>query len=218
MGGERPGCREALTTQRGLINAVIFDMGNVLMRFDGMSFSRAHTSCEEDARLVFKALFASTEWSLLDAGVIDEETMERVALARLPERLHEPLRQTFANWDTLQEPIGETCEIARALHEEGHGVYLLSNAGLRFERIRGSLPVWDVLDGWIVSAYERLMKPDPRIFRLLCERYGLDPRRCLFVDDNADNVEGARVAGLRGHVFRGTPGLRRELARLDMDV
>lgn len=46
------------------------------------------------------------------------------------------------------------------------------------------------------------MKPDPAIFRLLCLRYRLDPAECLFVDDNADNCEGARVAGLRAFHYQ----------------
>ena len=45
------------------------------------------------------------------------------------------------------------------------------------------------------------MKPDPAIYLALCNRYGLDPKSCLFVDDNADNVAGARTAGMRAHQF-----------------
>lgn len=59
------------------------------------------------------------------------------------------------------------------------------------------------MDGRVVSGFERVMKPDPAIYLLLCGRYGLDPARCLFVDDNADNCRGAEVAGMRAHRFDG---------------
>ena len=46
-------------------------------------------------------------------------------------------------------------------------------------------------------------KPDPAIYQLLCERYGLTPAECLFVDDNADNCEGARIAGMQAVHYTG---------------
>ena len=55
----------------------------------------------------------------------------------------------------------------------------------------------------MASAFERIIKPDPAIFRLFCLRYRLDPAECLFVDDNTDNCEGARVAGMQGYHYTG---------------
>ena len=84
------------------IENVIFDMGNVLLRFDGMLFSRIFTKDEGDARLLNEALFANPSWALLDAGVIDEDTMERIAQTRLPERLHAALHGALTEWDLNQ--------------------------------------------------------------------------------------------------------------------
>lgn len=47
------------------------------------------------------------------------------------------------------------------------------------------------------------MKPDPAIFSLFCERYGHAPEECVFIDDNADNCEGARIAGMHAYHFAG---------------
>ena len=80
---------------------------------------------------------------------------------------------------------------------------MLSNANDRIEQQLSQAPAFDVLDGLVVSARERLMKPDPAIFRVLCERYDLDPASCVFVDDNLDNCAGARVAGLDAFHFTG---------------
>ena len=55
----------------------IFDMGNVLMTFDGHEFSRAFTSSEEDAQALYERTFGRVEWSLLDSGTIDHQTMLR---------------------------------------------------------------------------------------------------------------------------------------------
>lgn len=75
------------------------------------------------------------------------------------------------------------------------------------------MPAWELMDGAVVSAEERMMKPDPAVYQLLCDRYGLEPAECLFVDDNADNCEGARVAGMRAVRYTGdVSAIREELA------
>ena len=179
------------------IRNVIFDMGNVLMTFDGPAFSRAFTDTPEDAGLLQAALFGRTEWALLDSGTIDHDTMRRVAEAHLPERLHPNLRECLARWPELSRPIRSTNELAARLKNEGYGIYLLSNASTRIREQLDHMPAFPLLDGWVCSAFERIMKPDPAIFHLTCERFGLVPNECLFVDDNADNCEGAHVAGMR---------------------
>lgn len=181
------------------IRNIIFDMGNVLMTFDGPRFAGLFTDTPEDAELLDGALFGTTMWSLLDSGTISHETMRRYALAHLPERLHPNLNECFDHWPDHSEPIAATNELGIRLKREGYGIYVLSNANARIMNQLGHAPVTPYLNGCVVSAKERIMKPDPAIFRLLCLRYRLDPAECLFVDDNADNCEGARVAGL--HAF-----------------
>ena len=197
------------------VRNVVFDMGQVLLRFDGMLFARIFTEGEKDATLLDRALFSSPTWALLDAGVVDEATMERVARASLPRRLWDNLHDALCDWDLHQPAIPETNVLVERIHGAGLGLYLLSNAGLRFERAHRRIPTWDLFDGWVVSAFERLMKPDARIYTLLCDRYELDPATCLFVDDNPNNVRGAEAAGMQGHLFEGADGLERDLRERD---
>lgn len=182
---------------------VVFDMGNVLMRFDGPYFSSCFTETPADAALLNAALFGSPLWTLLDSGTISHETMARYARAHLPERLHPALEACIAHWPERSTPIEATNDLAIRLKREGYGVYVLSNASTRIMEQLSHAPVMPYLDGHVVSAEERIMKPDPAIYQLLCERYGLNPAECLFVDDNEDNCEGARVAGMRAIHFTG---------------
>ncbi len=185
------------------IKNVVWDMGNVLMRFDGPYFAAQFTDCDDDAAALNRALFDSPTWSLLDSGTVSYETMLRVAKAHLEPRLWPSLEECFAGWATYSSPIAETNALAAELKREGYGIYLLSNAGTRIHEQLNHMPAWELMDGAVVSAKERMMKPDPAIYQLLCERYGLGPAECLFVDDNADNCEGARVAGMRAVHFTG---------------
>ena len=182
---------------------VVFDMGNVLMTFDGHEFARAFVGCEEDARTLYEGTFGRVEWSLLDSGTIDHQTMLRVALAHTPERLHACVRECLARWPEHSRVIEPTNDLALRLHEAGWGVYVLSNASDRIEEQLSRTPVFGFLDGIVVSGRERLMKPGTAIFQLLCSRYGLGPATCVFVDDNADNCEGARAAGMDAFRYTG---------------
>ncbi len=185
------------------IRNVVFDMGNVLMRFDGPYFAAQFTDNEADAAALHRALFGSPTWALLDSGTVSYDTMLRVARAHLDERLWPNLDACFAGWAAYSTPIEETNVLAAELKRAGYGIYLLSNAGTRIHDQLNHMPAWELMDGAVVSGQERLMKPDPAIYQLLCERYGLDPAECLFVDDNADNCEGARLAGMRAVQFSG---------------
>ena len=188
---------------RSTIKNVIFDMGGVLINFDGPYFSRVFTDTPEDAALLQAAYFGRTEWSLLDSGTIDDDTMTRVAEAHLPERLWPNLHACVAHWPEHSHPLDAANELAIRLKQDGYGIYLLSNASRRIGEQLVNLPVYPYLDGWMASAFERIMKPDLAIFRLFCLRYRLDPVTCLFVDDNADNCAGARVAGLKAFHYTG---------------
>lgn len=185
------------------LRAVVFDMGGVLMTFDGLYFAQQYTDSDEDAHLLAGAYFGRREWSLLDAGVIAVPTMERIAQAHLPERLHPNLHACAAEWQRYSRPIEPTNRLALRLKDEGLKVYLLSNASTEIDKQLDHCPAYQVMDGRVVSGFERLMKPDPAIYTLLCDRYGLDPASCLFIDDNQDNCRGAEVAGMRAFHFTG---------------
>lgn len=192
------------------IKNVVFDMGNVLMLFDGPYFSAQFTDNEVDAAALQRALFGSPAWNLLDSGTISYDTMLHVARAHLDERLWPNLDACFAGWAAYSAPIEETNALAAELKREGYGIYLLSNAGTRIHDQLNHMPAWSLMDGAVVSGEERLMKPDPAIYQLLCERYGLLAEECLFVDDNADNCEGARMAGMRAVRYTGDVAAIRE--------
>ena len=179
-----------------MIKNVVFDMGNVLMTFDGPYFCAQFASAPKDAEALQAALFGRPEWALLDSGTITHETMLRVARAHLDQRLWPELDALFEGWPRFSAPIPATNELAARLKEQGYGIYLLSNASTHVKQQLSHMPSWPLMDGAVISGLERLMKPDPAIYRLLCERYGLEPSECLFVDDNADNCEGARAAGM----------------------
>ena len=185
------------------ISSFVFDMGGVLMDFDTTLFADMFTDSERDARDLERALFRNSAWALLDAGVISEATMEQIARARLPEKLWPTLHRTFSEWERYQPVLEAMNEQVRRLHAAGYGCYLLSNAGVRWWKQQERIPAMSCMDGFVVSAFERVMKPDVLIYHTLCERYGLKPSECLFVDDSEDNCAGAELAGMYSYHYDG---------------
>lgn len=186
------------------VTNVVFDMGGVLLDWDPLSYARAYTDTDEEAKTVLHGLFETSVWSLLDAGAVDGDTVLMAAHAALPERLHRAADLAFETFPALQDVIVGTNDLGFRLKDAGFGVYILSNVSTRFRtEFAPRIPLFERVDGAIVSAEEHLMKPDPAIFGLFCRRYLKAPETCLFVDDSAINCEGARRAGMHAHHFDG---------------
>ena len=186
-----------------MIRNLVLDMGNVLMDWDPQALAGHFFPEPRQRMLAVKALFETEDWRRLDADAISEEEVLARMLDRLPRELRPAGRELFFHWHECFPPLPEMNRLAARWKERGGRLYLLSNAGLRFEQYCQSIPVFPLLDGWVVSAFVRQVKPKPAIYRTLTDRYGLAPRECFFVDDLAANVEGALAAGWQGQVFQG---------------
>ena len=100
----------------------------------------------------------------------------------------------------------------RSLKAEGLGVYYLSNFSRRVEtEAAAELSFLKEMDGGILSYKERLIKPDPAIYRLLLARYGLSAEESVFLDDTPENVEAAKALGMQGIVVESQEQAKRRL-------
>ncbi len=195
-----------------MIRNVVFDMGNVLLRFDPELFlSRAGVTATEDRQLMHRQLFRSLEWVQLDRGSLTEQEALPIIRARLPEGLHPALEELLLRWDEPILPVPGMEALVRDVRQAGYGIYLLSNASRRLHRYWPRVPGSGCFDGVFVSADHLLVKPQQSIYRRFCETFGLRGEECLFVDDLPLNIEGAVTAGWQGIVFHDAAQLRREL-------
>lgn len=203
-----------------MIRHIIFDMGNVLSDYNPQHKVAAFTDDQEDQTAIRRAVFESPEWAMLDRGTITEDEALKIWLTRLPARLHEVTEKVFRNWHLHMLNLDEMTQLVRSLKEKGLGLYILSNASVRFEKLAPHLDAFKYMDGYIVSAFHKVMKPERRIYEILFETFGLKPEECFFIDDAPQNIQGAKNAGMDGHVFTGdVEALKRELsARLHMQL
>lgn len=189
-----------------MIRNIVFDMGNVLIHFAPEPFIRKLTDDETAAEAVLRELFGGPEWRLLDAGKIEKEEAVRRICERIPE-YETLLRLALSRWAECLSPIPGMEKLVKRLKEQKLGLYLLSNTSMDFFRFSKRFEALRYFDGFLISAQEKLLKPDRAIYRLLCSRFELRPSECLFIDDLQENIDAAVSLGFSGHRFGGAQEL-----------
>ena len=196
-----------------MIRHIIFDMGNVLLRFDRELFLDRMGATGETRELLRREVFDSDDWLGMDRGEHDEPEAAQKMCARLPEELHGAARELVLNWDQPIIPVAGMAQLAAELKEKGYGIWLLSNASRRQHDYWPRCPGNELFDGTLISADHRVIKPQREIYELCLARFGLKPEECFFLDDSPANIEGANRCGIAGFVFRGDAAQAREALR-----
>lgn len=202
-----------------MIRNILFDMGNVLLRFDRQAFLDRLEVSEQDKQLLMQEVFLSEDWVSMDWGTLREETAEPIMCQRLPQHLHDAVHQLVSCWDQPILPVAGMKELVQELKEAGYGIYLLSNASLRQRAYWPRVPGSEFFDGTLISAEEGVIKPLPEIYRLCLDRFGLKAEECFFIDDVKANIDGATFCGIAGAVFQeDVPLLRRQLREAGIPI
>jgi 2-haloacid dehalogenase len=200
------------------VDAVVFDLGNVLVQWDPRHLYRKLLASDDEVE-AFLADVCTPEWNeAMDRGRPFAEGIAE-AIERHPGRA-ELIRAFWERWDEMVPGLVEgTVDVLDELHAVGIPLYALSNWSLEtFERVRHRYHFLDRFDGLVISAAERLAKPDPAIFELLLSRYGLAPERTVFIDDAPRNVTAAAALGFVALPFVDAARLRVDLAALGLPV
>ena len=190
--------------------AVIFDVGNVLTRWQPEEFYDRVIG-EKRRRALFAAVDLHGMNDRVDEGALFRETIYELADAT-PEWAAE-IRMWYDRWIELASPrIEGSIRLQRALRAKGVPVFALTNFGrYSFEE---ALPKMDFLsdfDRLYVSGRMGVIKPDPRIYEMVEADCGIRPDLLLFTDDRADNITAAARRGWRTHQFESWQGWARRL-------
>lgn len=198
-------------------SVAIFDLGGVLLDWDPRHLYRKLFPGDEAAMEHFLATVCTTEWNeCQDAGRSFSEAIQEL-LPRHPDKVEliEAFGKRFG--EMIAGAIDGTVDVLAELKRNAVPVYAITNWSAETfpsQRERFEFLAW--FQGIVVSGMEGVMKPDPRIFRILCERYRVAPESAVFIDDVAVNAEAAAALGIHGIHFRSPNQLRRELVAIGM--
>ena len=198
------------------ITAVVFDLGGVLIDWDPRYLYRTLFD-DEAAMEEFLATVTTQDWNhAQDAGRPWAEAIEELAESHPEQR--DLIEAYWQRWpETLGDAIEPTVALLDELRPTGIRLFALSNwSGETFPLARPRYPFLEWFDGIVISGDERLAKPDPRIFKVLLERYGVSPAEALFIDDHAPNVDAAAALGFTALRFVSAADLRADLERLGL--
>lgn len=196
------------------LDAVIFDLGGVLIDWNPRHLYRKVFDDPADME-TFLSQVCTPEWNAtLDEGQPLDEAVAGLSEAH-PDQ-HDLIAIYAERWEEMLGEADEaTVAVVDELRRRDVAVFALTNwSAETFPFAEERYPFLDWFEDIVVSGRERLIKPDPAIFELAVDRFGVDPPSTAFIDDSADNVVAADRAGLRGHYYVDASELRRFLADL----
>lgn len=193
------------------IRHIVFDIGKVLIHYDPeLPYLDLIPDADERAR--FLAEICTSDWNLEQDRGRSWDEAEALLLDRHPDQEH-LIRAFRQRWhDMVPHAYDDSVDIMLRLIEAGHDVTMLTNfAADTFVEARQRFDFLNRPRGVTVSGEVALIKPDPAIYRLHAETFGLAPEAALFIDDSPKNVEGARQAGWNAVHFTGAARLAEDL-------
>lgn len=198
-----------------MINTVIFDIGMVLIDFCWRDMLHGFGLEGEDFEKVANATVRNQEWNEFDKGLVSVEEIIDIFAKEAPEyrsyiaKIFEDPTKMIDQYDYAKPWIKE-------LKDRGYKVYILSNWSkpTYYACLDNELDFLPLVDGAVFSFQEHVIKPDKKIFEIICDRYKINPSEAVFLDDNEANVISSREFGLNTIHFKSYEQGRAELEEL----
>jgi putative hydrolase of the HAD superfamily len=194
------------------LQAIVFDLGNVLVAADHFRFCRPFAALAGlTADEVYAAVFGSDLEPGYDTGRLSSADFYRRLLDHF--RLDLPYPRFCELWNDIFAPLEDMEQSVERLADR-YPLYLLSNTNpLHFHYIKEHYPLLRHFRRFILSYEVGSRKPEPGIFQALIREMGLPPERCLFLDDKLPFVEAARDHGLVAWHFVSPQDFKEQLSR-----
>lgn len=192
---------------------IVFDFGGVLIDWNPRYLYRKIFSSTQEMEW-FLSNICTTEWNYRqDAGRSFSEGLAELK-AKYP-RYSAQIDDYYLRWEEmLGGLIKGSVEIMKELYDRGYKIYGLTNwSSETMPLAKERYNFFPLLSGLVVSGEEKVIKPDPAIYKILLTRYQLDPADTLFIDDNTENTIAAAKLGMKTIDFHSPQQLRQELIK-----
>lgn len=205
-----------ISAEASEIDTLIFDIGNVLAKYDWKKLLKELGYDEKTETAVAKAVFLSKEWAEADRGILSEEELLQTFISNAPDYEKE-IRETFDAVGKTISTYSYTKDWLSYLKKRGYKIYILSNfAKPVYDRCTKELDFLKLVDGGYMSWQIHCIKPEPEIYQKLITDFEIVPQKAVFIDDLMDNIAEARALGFHAVHFTSKKNAVRQL--LDFGV
>ena len=201
-----------------MIKNIIFDLGNVLLKFKPEIFLLELNQDENYNREFIAKIIRTDTWLKLDRGVLSMDEALKIYLAQYPEE-KQFIRLFFARWMEMLTPINENVEVLKSLKNNHYYIYYLSNfIKEAFEFVKEKFDFFDLFDGGIISSEILAIKPEIEIYKALLNKYHLNPQESVFIDDVRFFTKQARKLGFHTIHYLPHADLSQRLKELNINI
>ena len=198
-------------------DTIIFDLGGVLIDWNPEYLYRKIFSEEDDLRYFLENICTSDWNEEQDAGYPLAQATAELAI-KYPQYDGE-IKAYYGRWQEMLGGYKDECvAILENLHQQKNCRLLaLTNwSGETFHTAKNMYPFLGLFEGIVISGDEKIKKPDPRLYQVLIDRYGIQPVKSIFIDDTNINVEAAADLGFQTIHFLSANQLQDELQKLGL--
>jgi len=179
-----------------MIKNIITDVGQVILKFKCYDCLKDITDNEEEYRFLCSITFDSPNWTRYDKGDFQKNDFEEYLKSftqtdKQKAQIHE-LMLCWRNYLELNQPM---VDLIHKFKSNGYKLYILSNAPYEVPVYLNSYHMIQLFDGTVFSCYERVLKPEKKIYQNILNRYNLKPEESLFIDDRKVNIASAKELG-----------------------
>ena len=182
-----------------MIKNIIFDMGNVIFNYD-RDYLLHHFYNGKDFDLLKEKTFKN--WELLDEDAISLDEYYENVKKELPFPLSLYALSALKTWEYFMDYNKEVISLIQELKQNGYKLFILSNITKHFVNVQYKFPILKEFDGLVFSSLIKVVKPNKEIYEYLLEKYNLNPKECIFIDDTKKNLAGAARFGIKTFHFQ----------------
>ena len=199
-----------------MIKNIVFDIGNVILRYDPFSYLLSQYDDYSQIEYVYKNVFNSKEWLELDRGTLDYKKASEI-ISKKTKLKKEDILYDLNNWKykSMGKIESTNLFIDKLKDSNKYNLYLLSSFHEdAFNYVKKKYDFVDKFDGGVISYREKLLKPEEAIYIKLLSKYNLKAEESIFIDDSKANIDKAIELGFEGVVFSDTSDILKIIEKL----
>ncbi|CAG9296937.1 HAD family hydrolase [Celerinatantimonas diazotrophica] len=199
------------------IKNVIFDIGNVMVRWSPEEIIRLTFGENADIALIRSEVFQNEVWMNYNLGNMTQKQVSASLIQQFGFS-SDQMDCFFYYLMTTQIQIFGQQQLLQRIKDAGFGVYALTDNVIDIVNyLKEQYDFWALFDGEVVSDDVHLLKPQPEIYHHLLDTYQLKAQECVFTDDMSRNIRGCEAVGMHGIVFENSAQLEARLHELGLE-